>query len=734
MTLFRGVLFSLAVAGASVLAGAGALAQSRGYLTTPQELTVIKQKADQDIEPYATAVAEVLSQASRSWDFALEANTTCNNSDDPLWSDNQGGMPILYAKALAYHLTGETRYAEEVKGILQRIMTEVLTISITENQCQLNFGWATPEMVASADLIEDYWKNQTCTGPTSTVYGQNAIGSGNCKVLFQNWLVKNPYYVTSYDANTGKWGNWEAATTNATLYVADYLADRPSAQLVARNPYGANFVFPPPQAYQRSKDLLLAAMSMHVITAKTIGKCDALSGSYQSPDWPPVKGGITEEGIIPEDAQREEYCNIPHYNGTYQNYPEINLGNLIQQCELMRRRGDNSCFDNVDTTDVPDYTYTGYDGEARTTHLYPGRGSLERAIDAIIIDAGTEWRRSGALWVAYRYYFNNKRLPETDLARWSSWLEMRAGDCGQDICFGGLTHGFAPGEDPGGTPGSGPSVILSHVNLTFAAQVVGTTSPPLRVTLTNTGGSALTISSIAASGDFDQSHTCGTSVPAGASCTISVTFNPGATGKRNGTLTITDNAPTSPHIVGLMGLGIDFSLAPSSGSNATAEVTAGQTATYKLTLAPSGFSGSVSLTCAGAPRAADCTVSPASTTLDGSTALEVGVSVKTTAGVISSRLPIGWPPGMQRPSGLCLLPWLLVFALIATLSMTARSRRGWGLKLALLSLLLSSACGGGGGVAALSARGGTPAGTYTLTVTATSGDVTHSTTLTLKVN
>jgi len=78
--------------------------------------------------------------------------------------------------------------------------------------------------------------------------------------------------------------------------------------------------------------------------------------------YPPVKSQITENGIIPEDARREEFCNIPIYNDEYQNYPQIHLSNNIQQCELMLRRGDSRGFDNIDFTDLPNYRFIDMNG------------------------------------------------------------------------------------------------------------------------------------------------------------------------------------------------------------------------------------------------------------------------------------------------------------------------------------------------------------------------------------
>lgn len=106
--------------------------------------------------------------------------------------------------------------------------------------------------------------------------------------------------------------------------------------------------------------------------------------------------------------------------------------------------------------------------------------------------------------------------------------------------------------------GGGPVVSLSPTSLTFANTVVGVTSAPKTVTLTNTGTATLNISSITTSGDFGQTHvakSCGSTVAAGASCLIKVTFTPTQVGARTGTLTITDNAANSPQTVALSGTG-----------------------------------------------------------------------------------------------------------------------------------------------------------------------------------
>ena len=421
--------------------------RTRGYMTTPNELNEVARKASEGIEPYASAVDEVMRWARRGWDYQLDRVEECRSENRPAWLDNTRGGARLYARALAYRLTSDDRYAAEVKDIIERIITQVESISLEEQNCRLNFGWGTPELVASADLIEDYWHDMTCTGPTSTVYGENELGEGPCRMMLQNWLVKNPYYVVSLSAEESQ-SNWGSAATTTLAYIADYLWDRPDVEIVHRLPpqlgKGDVLVMSPAKAYDRANLIALDRMNGYRVEFHSQDACDYMSGSQQSGNWPPVKSQITENGTIPEDARREEFCNIVNYNGSYQNYPQIHLGNAIQQCELMLRRGDPSCYDNVDQTDLPMYTFVGTDGELHSTHLYPGRGSIERAINAIIINSGTEWRHDSALEVAYRYYYVYGKLGH--MAEWLAELDQPTG-CDQDICFGTLTHGFAPGED-----------------------------------------------------------------------------------------------------------------------------------------------------------------------------------------------------------------------------------------------------------------------------------------------
>jgi len=79
---------------------------------------------------------------------------------------------------------------------------------------------------------------------------------------------------------------------------------------------------------------------------------------------------------------------------------------------------------------------------------------------------------------------------------------------------------------------------------------VGSTSPPQTVTLSNPGVGQLDLTSIVLSGsDFAETSACGASLAAGATCTLSVTFTPVATGPRTGSINITGSAPDSPQTI-----------------------------------------------------------------------------------------------------------------------------------------------------------------------------------------
>jgi hypothetical protein len=107
---------------------------------------------------------------------------------------------------------------------------------------------------------------------------------------------------------------------------------------------------------------------------------------------------------------------------------------------------------------------------------------------------------------------------------------------------------------PGGAT-NGSALTASPSSLSFASTLTGSTSAAQTVTVSNPGSSSASVSSVSASGPFSQTNTCGTSIAAGGSCTVSVTFTPTAAGTASGTLSVASSAPGSPLTVALSGTG-----------------------------------------------------------------------------------------------------------------------------------------------------------------------------------
>jgi sugar lactone lactonase YvrE len=103
-------------------------------------------------------------------------------------------------------------------------------------------------------------------------------------------------------------------------------------------------------------------------------------------------------------------------------------------------------------------------------------------------------------------------------------------------------------------------LLLAPSILTFGNRKVGATSLTQTINVSNSGSAPSSITSVgvtgANAGDFKASTTCGSSVAAGGSCTISIIFIPQAVGTRSAFISITDNTPGSPHTAGLSGTGM----------------------------------------------------------------------------------------------------------------------------------------------------------------------------------
>jgi hypothetical protein len=189
-----------------------------------------------------------------------------------------------------------------------------------------------------------------------------------------------------------------------------------------------------------------------------------------------------------------------------------------------------------------------------------------------------------------------------------------------------------------GTPGATPTATLTAIS--FGNQTQNTTSSAMSATLTNTGTVALTISNIAITGtnltNFALStgtNACGTSLSAGSSCSIYVTFSPTSVVNYSATLSVTDNATGSPTTSALSGSGI-APAAPTAtlsgiafGNQPEGTTSAALFATLSNTSTTSSLTiGAVSLTGANAANFTVATGGTCGSTLTANTSCTIAVT------------------------------------------------------------------------------------------------------------
>jgi len=111
-------------------------------------------------------------------------------------------------------------------------------------------------------------------------------------------------------------------------------------------------------------------------------------------------------------------------------------------------------------------------------------------------------------------------------------------------------------------PAHKPGIAIVPASVNFGNQALSVRSAAKTVTVINAGSASLTITEITTSGDFLETDDCiGTLSGGGGYCTISITFTPSALGSATEEISLTDNAPDSPHTITVTGTGVAASTA-----------------------------------------------------------------------------------------------------------------------------------------------------------------------------
>ena len=279
-----------------------------------------------------------------------------------------------------------------------------------------------------------------------------------------------------------------------------------------------------------------------------------------------------------------------------------------------------------------------------------------------------------------------------------------------------------------GAGGAAGAVQLQPALLTFPTTGVGGTSSAQAVTVTNTGSVSLDSLVLSVSSGFQlATSTCSSTLAPGANCAVNVSFNPTSAGQQTGNLVVASTALPVSQRVPLSGMGFDFTVALSGAASQT--VASGQTASFTLVLTPmNGSSGTFTFSCGSLPANAVCSFNPTSEQVNANTTGNATVQVLTGHSATSAR------NSKMRSWGAA--PLICGFVL---LPVALWRKRRILLLTAVLAVLVggaSSCSGSGGGTGGAPGSGGsnTPAGTYSIPVTATANGISHQVSLPLTVD
>lgn len=474
--------------------------------------------------------------------------------------------------------------------------------------------------------------------------------------------------------------------------------------------------------------------------------------------WLTVTGASTTPGQIPISTLREDFSGL---NAGTQSWLTLNnaaLGNPVMQFT----------FDtpiNAANTGCGRVLFDEYHVETRTSGsglIFPSEcdtGALtpqERLLEYNLFDLTSDG--SPPTLTPSRANFGSVLLNDTSGTQTFTWTNNTPFPVVVSSAFAG--GDFHMTGNTCSTVGPAASCVIS---VTFAPTILGSDNGALTVTantgpltaaLTGTGISPLTLSAAAldfgkvditgsamqsmtlgnntflasplpaltVTGDFTEQTTCASTIAPHSTCAINITFRPSTTGTRSGAISFA-NASLNLASAALTGTGVDFTLAltPTTGA-----ANAGASVTTDALLSPiAGFANPVSLNCTTSAADSTCNVAAGTTSNTGGANYLVAISTAS---------PFAGEAGVGNGWFGC-----MVAALTGLLLLHKRFKDNASalLRLGVVTLTLTLAAvglAGCGNVAVPFAANYTKAGTYTYTITATDGILTHSATFTLDVS
>ncbi len=369
----------------------------KGILVSPKELIVIKEKAQLGVEPHRTNVAIFISyidsmmQVSSNWpELSDEVVIVDRNSRNPLQLSATGGK-LVYGTAIAWHLTGDPKYANKAKALILDL-TDTYGYRNDEHEAFhwgaqgiLNLARGGTPYIYAADLLEG-WQDWTAID----------------KLKYQTWLRDIMYAKVAWASRYRK-NNWGVAGSFSAALIAYYLMDHPEWTLEEISP--KSMKLSPKEAFDAHNSCQFGRLK-----TSNDWKMDAKVSLW----------GILPNGAIPEEIRRgDDPIDGDHLptDGSGTHYSMTHIEHLTAHAEFLRRLGDPSLYDNVEND---------------------GSGSLLQAylfiIDNPIKSHCFTYDRMNALYMSYQYYKHPALLNSLKECRPSSIMGQRL------ALFARLTH------------------------------------------------------------------------------------------------------------------------------------------------------------------------------------------------------------------------------------------------------------------------------------------------------